>query len=63
MFIIQTFAAHLSAIDGFARVSDLHDKPFANAAGALGLAAASVCALYCTHRIILTNDRWNGPLC
>jgi hypothetical protein len=45
-FVLQTFAAHLSAIDGCVRVPNLHDTPSPNAGGALGLAAASVCILY-----------------
>jgi hypothetical protein len=46
-FVIKTFATHLSAIDGCQQVSDLHDsdEPHLKAVGALGLAAASVCAL------------------
>lgn len=44
-FFLQTFAAHLSAIDGAARIPDLHDKPSPpGPVGAIGLAAASVCA-------------------
>ena len=44
-FVLQTFAAHLSAIDRSVQVPDLLDISFANAngVGALGLAAASVC--------------------
>ena len=46
-FVLQTFAAHLSAIDGYVQVpGDLHDKPSPHAAGALGLAAASVCTFH-----------------
>ena len=49
-FIIKTFAAHLSAIDGCIQVPDLQDTPYTdlNVVGALGMAAASVCAL-CVH--------------
>lgn len=59
-FVLQAFAAHLSAIDGSARVPNLHDKPTPNAVGALGLAAASVSALYHAHSIFLISDRWSG---
>jgi hypothetical protein len=43
-FILQTFAAHLSAIEGSQKVLDLHDsdKPTTTARGALGLSVASV---------------------
>lgn len=41
-FILQKFAAHLSAIDGSVWVPGLHDKPTPCVVGALGLAAASV---------------------
>ena len=47
-FIIKTFAAHLSAIDGYMPVSDYCDKP-RNAVGALGLDDDSVCVLYPAH--------------
>ncbi|KAH9038774.1 hypothetical protein EDB85DRAFT_2141661 [Lactarius pseudohatsudake] len=41
--VLQTFAAHFAAIQGSVRVSGLHDhQPTPTAAGALGLAAASV---------------------
>jgi hypothetical protein len=59
-FVLQAFAAHLSAIDGSARVPNLHDTPSPNAVGALGLAAASVCVLYRVCRIFLITDRWSG---
>jgi hypothetical protein len=59
-FVLQTFAAHLSAIDGSTRVPGLHDKHSPNAVGALGLAAASVHAFYRTWRIFLIADRWSG---
>ena len=43
-FILQTFAAHLGAIDGSVKILGLHgpDKPIPVMAGGLGLAAASV---------------------
>lgn len=41
-FILQTFAAHLSALNGSVKVPGLHDKPSPPAVGALGMAAASV---------------------
>jgi hypothetical protein len=46
-FILQTFAAHLSAIEGSVNVPGLHDKPAPAAVGALGMAAASVCIIQC----------------
>jgi hypothetical protein len=42
-FILQVFATHLAAIDGFVDVPDLHDYPSPNAIGALALVATSVC--------------------
>jgi hypothetical protein len=59
-FVLQTFAAHLSAIEGSVCVPNLHDKPSPNAVGALGLAAASVRAFYHVWRIFLIMDRWSG---
>jgi len=59
-FILQTFAAHLSAIDGHKQIPDLHDRPSPNAVGALGLAAASVSDLYCARRNFLITHRWSG---
>ena len=44
-FVLQAFAAHLSAIEGSVNVPDLHDKPSPATIGALGLAAASVSML------------------
>jgi hypothetical protein len=43
-FILQTVAAHITAIKGSVRVPDLHNagKPTPGAIGGLGLAAASV---------------------
>jgi len=43
-FVLQTFAAHLTAIEGSTRVPDLHDtdKPTPAVIGGLGLSAASV---------------------
>ncbi|KAF8222298.1 hypothetical protein L208DRAFT_1323430 [Tricholoma matsutake] len=41
-FILQTFTAHLTAIEGSAKVPNLHDKPTPTAIGGLGLATASV---------------------
>lgn len=57
-FVLQAFGVHLSAIEGSARVPDPHDKPSHNAVGASDLAAASVSALYCAHRVFLIIDRW-----
>jgi hypothetical protein len=48
-FVIKTFAAHLSAIDGYIQVSDLCDKPPSNAVGSSGLTAGLVCVLYPAH--------------
>ena len=61
-FVIKTFAAHLLAIDGCVHVSDLHDSdtPTFNAVGALGLAAASVSALYYACKVFLIAHRWSG---
>jgi hypothetical protein len=61
-FVLQAFATHLSIINGSVRVANLHNKPPANlnAFGALCLAAASVSALYCAHKILLITDRWSG---
>jgi len=59
-FVLQVFAAHLSAIDSSVRVPNLHDgKPTPDAIGALGLAAASVCALYRVCRTFLITNRWS----
>jgi len=46
-FILQTFASHLSAIEGSMKILGLHDadKPTPTACGALGLCVASVSAL------------------
>ena len=61
-FVIKTFAAHLSAIDGCVHVPGLHDSdtPTSNAVGALGLAAASVSALYWACKAFLIAHRWSG---
>lgn len=60
-FVLQTFAAHFSCIDGAVRIPSLHgnDKP-GRANGGLGLAAASVCAVCRACSIVLTIDRWRG---
>jgi len=50
-FILQTFAAHLLAINSCVQVPGLHNKPTPHAIGGLGLAAASVSALFCVWRI------------
>jgi len=60
-FVLQTFAAHLSAINSSAWVPGLHDKPTHHAVGVLGLAATSVSmTLYCACRVFLIDDRWSG---
>jgi hypothetical protein len=58
--VLQTFAVHLSSIEGSVEVPDLCDKPLPYPIGALGLAAASVCAFYSTQRIFLIIDRLSG---
>lgn len=60
MFVLQTFATHLKIIENSATIPDLHDKPTAAAVGGLGLAAASVCAIYFTFELFLTINRWRG---
>jgi hypothetical protein len=44
MFVLQTFAAHLTAIEGSKTIPGLHDqvKPIHNATAGLGLSAATV---------------------
>ena len=44
-FILQMFAAYLSALDSLVKVPGLHDKPSPPAVGGLGIAAASVCVV------------------
>jgi hypothetical protein len=53
-FVLQTFAAHLTAIKGSMRVPNLHDKLTATTMGRLGLAATSVCTVYFAYRVVLT---------
>jgi hypothetical protein len=60
-FVLQTFSAHLSAIDGAAQVPNLHAKPSPHPAGALAMAAASVCTLSHGCRVFLIIFRSNGP--
>lgn len=63
-FVLQTFAAHLTAIEGSAKVPGLHDvdKPTLAMVGGLGLAAASVSTAPCAGvRLSLTTHRWRGP--
>lgn len=47
--ILQTFAAHLGAIEGSVKVPDIHgpDTPTPVMAGGLGMAAASVSTAHC----------------
>lgn len=61
-FILQTFAAHLTAIEGSQKILGLHDpdKPTPAAIGALGLAAASVSGIFHAHRVVLTVFRPRG---
>jgi hypothetical protein len=61
-FILQTFAAHLSALDSSVKVPGLHDKPSPPAVGGLGMADASVRVVYCATQILLIIDRWRGLL-
>jgi hypothetical protein len=49
-FILQTFAAHLSTLNGLVKVPGLHDKPSPPAVGGLGMAAASVHVV--THTVL-----------
>jgi len=58
-FVLQTFAVHLSAIDGSACVPNLHDEPSPNAVGALGVAAASV---ECVLKLIATVAHQDSTL-
>ncbi|KAF8532035.1 hypothetical protein JB92DRAFT_1796679 [Gautieria morchelliformis] len=59
-FVLQTFAAHLTAIEGCKAIPGLHDDAkLADAAtGALGLSAAAVSVIYYAQRVVLTVVRW-----
>lgn len=61
-FVLQTFAAHLGAIEGSVKVPDLHglDKPTPVMAGGLGLAAASVRTEHFPRIILTAYTRWKG---
>ena len=71
-FVLQVFAAHLTAIDSSVQVPNLHNKPSTKAGtkagtkgptkavGALGLPTASVCTSYRAGRISLIINRWSG---
>jgi hypothetical protein len=61
-FVLQTFAAHLAAIEGSVKISSLHDidKPTPTMVGGLGLAAASVSTAHRACRAVLTTYRWRG---
>jgi hypothetical protein len=54
--VLQTFAAHLVAIEGSQKISGLHipELPFQGPIGALGLAAAAVSGVDCACEIALT---------
>jgi hypothetical protein len=61
--VVQTFAVHLTAMEGALKVPGLHDPPHLTPAanGGLGLAVASVSIIYCPHQMIsLTFCRWRG---
>jgi hypothetical protein len=59
-FVLQTFAAHLTAIEASMRIPDLHNKPTTVAVGGLGLATASVHTVYFACSVVLTVDRSRG---
>ena len=54
-FIVQTFAAHLTAAEGAKKIPGLHDPDIAIPVpiGALGLACASVSVIHCPREIVL----------
>jgi hypothetical protein len=60
LFVLQTFAAHLMAIEGSTRIPNLHDNPMTMTVGGLGLAAMLVCTVYFACSVVLTVDRSRG---